>query len=186
MLFKLSNLALTLGYLNPALNNSAPLFNLEFQKATHSCSFCFRFSRPFASDTSPWLILCWLRFQPTRQNKTECWSGYLLNKETASSLLFFFAELLHALDEIRTRRILREKEDCKQSKGTRLQAASYFSLQSYCTRNLSTRAAKPWAVKTVKITSWFAIGLDEIKTRRILREKADCKKSNKRLVVLTP
>ena len=133
MLFKLSNLnsnlALTLGYLNPALNNSAPLFNLEFQKATHSCSFCFHFSRPFASDTSPW-------FQPTRQNKTECWSGYLLNKETASSLLFLRAELLHALDEIRTRRILREKEDCKQSKGTRLQAASYFSLQSYCTRNL--------------------------------------------------
>ena len=129
MLFKLSNLlALTLGYLNPALNNSAPLFNLECQKATHSCSFCFRFSRPFASDTSPWLILCWLRFQPTRQNKTECWSGYLSNKETASSLLFFFAELLHALDEIRTRRILREKEDCKQSKGTRLQAASFFFL----------------------------------------------------------
>ena len=49
MLFKLSNLALTLGYLKPALNNSALLFNLEFQKATH----CFRFSRPFASDTSP-------------------------------------------------------------------------------------------------------------------------------------
>ena len=165
MLFKLSNLALTLCYLNPASNNSAPLFNLEFQKATHSCSFCFRFSRPFASDTSPWLILCWLRFQPTRQNKTECWSGYLLNKETASSLLFFFAKLLHALDEIRTRRILREKADCKQP--------LIFLCKSYCTRNLSTRAAKPWAVK---ITSWFAIGLDEIKTRRILREKADCKK----------
>ena len=26
-------------------------------------------------------------------------------------------------------------------------------------------------------TSWFAIALDEIKTRRILREKADCKQS---------
>ena len=29
-----------------------------------------------------------------------------------------------------------------------------------------------------KITSWFAIALDEIRTRRILREKADCKQSN--------
>ena len=28
------------------------------------------------------------------------------------------------------------------------------------------------------ITSWFAIALDEIRTRRILREKADCKQSN--------
>ena len=182
MLFKLSNLALTLGYLNPALNNSAPLFNLDWiSKSNALMLILFPFFPPVRLGyTSPWLILCWLRFQPTRQNKTECWSGYLLNKETASSLLFFFAELLHALDEIRTRRILREKEDCKQSKGTRLQAASYFSLQSYCTRNLSTRAAKPWAVKTVKITSWFAIGLDMIKTRLILREKADCKKSNKK------
>ena len=29
----------------------------------------------------------------------------------------------------------------------------------------------------VIITSWFAIALDEIRTRRILREKADCKQS---------
>ena len=29
----------------------------------------------------------------------------------------------------------------------------------------------------VIITSWFAIGLDEVRTRRILREKADCKQS---------
>ena len=27
------------------------------------------------------------------------------------------------------------------------------------------------------MTSWFAIALDEIKTRRFLREKADCKQS---------
>ena len=47
-------------------------------------------------------------------------------------------------------------------------AVSHFSLQSYCTRNLSTRAAKPR-----ETTSWFAIALDEIRTRRILREKVD-------------
>ena len=41
------------------------------------------------------------------------------------------------------------------------------SLQSYCTRNLSTR-----------ITWWFAIALDEIRTRRILGEKADYKQSS--------
>ena len=29
----------------------------------------------------------------------------------------------------------------------RLRAVSYFSLQSYCTRNLSTRAAKPRAAR---------------------------------------
>ena len=64
-------------------------------------------------------------------------------------------------------------------------AVSHFSLQSYCTRNLSTRAAKPRAARNegvslvwsqsliVIITSWFAIALDEIKTRRILREKVD-------------
>ena len=82
---------------------------------------------------------------------------------------------------------------------SRLRAVSYFSLQSYCTRNLRTRAAKPGAARneglprgknkrpsflvwsqslTVIITSWFAIALDEIRTRRILRKKADCKQSN--------
>ena len=30
-------------------------------------------------------------------------------------------------------------------------------------------------VSIVIITSWFAIALDEIRTRRILREKTDCK-----------
>ena len=57
----------------------------------------------------------------------------------------------------------------------RLRAVSYFSLQSYCTRNLSTQAAKPRAARnesvsprrnlvSVRITSWFAIALDEIRT----------------------
>ena len=34
MIFKLSNLALTLGYLNPALNNSAQLSNLTGKTVT--------------------------------------------------------------------------------------------------------------------------------------------------------
>ena len=54
----------------------------------------------------------------------------------------------------------------------RLRAVSYCSLQSYCMRNLSRRAAKPRAARND-----FAIALDEIRTRRILREKADCKQS---------
>ena len=55
----------------------------------------------------------------------------------------------------------------------------FFFLQSYCTRNLRTRAAKPRAARNegVIITSWLAIALDEIRTRRILREKEDCKQS---------
>ena len=76
----------------------------------------------------------------------------------------------------------------------RLRAVSCFSLQSYCTRNLSKRAAKPRAARnegvsprrkifffsrlvSVIIKSWFVIALDEIRTRGILREKADCKQS---------
>ena len=37
---------------------------------------------------------------------------------------------------------------CRRSRSqSRLQAVSYFCLQSYCTRNLSTRAAKPGAAR---------------------------------------
>ena len=37
--------------------------------------------------------------------------------------------------------------------------------------------SKRGRVVSAIITSWFAIALDEIRTRRILREKADCKQS---------
>ena len=84
---------------------------------------------------------------------------------------------------------------CKDS---RPRAVSYFSLQSYCTRNLSTRAARNEGVSPrrknkrpsflawsqsliVIITSWFAIALDEVRTRQILREKADCRQSTRTL-----
>ena len=80
-----------------------------------------------------------------------------------------------------------ENIDCEQSL-IRQRAVSYFSLQSYCTRNLSTRAARNEGVSLVWsqsliviITSWFAIALDEIRTRRILREKADCKQSTENM-----
>ena len=57
----------------------------------------------------------------------------------------------------------------------RLRAVSYFSLQSYCIRNLRKQAAKPRAARnegvslrrnlvSVRITLWFAIALDEIRT----------------------
>ena len=67
----------------------------------------------------------------------------------------------------------------------RLRAVSYYSLQSYCTRNPSKRAAINEGVSSRRkvpisycyITSWFAIALAEIRTRRIKREKADCKQS---------
>ena len=35
-------------------------------------------------------------------------------------------------------------------------------------------------------TSWFASALDEIRTRRILREKADCKQSSGQGLALAP
>ena len=53
----------------------------------------------------------------------------------------------------------------------RLRVVSYFSLQGYC-----TRAEKPRAARNEDVW-WFPIALDEIRTRRILREKADCKQS---------
>ena len=82
-------------------------------------------------------------------------------------------------------------------KKIRLRAVFYFSLQSYCTRAAKPRAARNEGVSPrrknespsflawsqsliVIITSWFAIGLDEVRTRQILREKANCKKSIKK------
>ena len=82
--------------------------------------------------------------------------------------------------------------DCEQSLS--------FLCKVTARRNLSTRVAKPRAASREKrgreparrknksflvwsqslieiITWWFAIALDEIRTRRILREKADCKQS---------
>jgi len=71
----------------------------------------------------------------------------------------------------------------------RLRAVSYFSLQSYCTQNLSTRAAKPLAARNEGVsprrknkrpsflvlsrylTSWFAIALDEIKNQADFKRK---------------
>ena len=58
----------------------------------------------------------------------------------------------------------------------RLRAVSYFSLQSYCTRSLSTQAARPLVVRNEGVT-WFAIALDDIRTDGLLREKADYKQS---------
>ena len=67
-------------------------------------------------------------------------------------------------------------------KNPRLRAVSYFPLQSYCTRNPSTRAAKPRAainegvslvaIQYCNITSWFEIVLAEIRTRRIFKGPA--------------
>ena len=69
----------------------------------------------------------------------------ILSNKTASSLLFFFAKLLHAKPQARER----------QSHEPRETSQSLF----------------------VIIESWFAIALNDIRTRRILREKADCKQS---------
>ena len=38
---------------------------------------------------------------------------------------------------------------------------------------------------SVIITSWFGIALDEIRTRRILKEKADCKQSIRLTITIT-
>ena len=76
--------------------------------------------------------------------------------------------------------------ECRRGQG-RWRTVSYFALQSYCTWNPSTRAAKPLAAinegvgprRKIKrpsflvwshITSWFAIALVEIRTRRILEK----------------
>ena len=38
---------------------------------------------------------------------------------------------------------------------------------------------------SVIITSWFGIALDEIRTKRILKEKADCKQSIRLTITIT-
>lgn len=52
----------------------------------------------------------------------------------------------------------------------------FFFLQSYCTRNPSTRAGINEGVSE-GVASWFTIALAEIRTRRILKEKADSTQS---------
>ena len=76
--------------------------------------------------------------------------------------------------------------ECRRGQG-RWRTVPYFALQSYCMWNPSTRAAKPPAAinegvgprRKIKrppflvwshITSWFAIALAEIRTRRILEK----------------
>ena len=41
-----------------------------------------------------------------------------------------------------------------------------------------SRDKRPVPIPYCNITSWFAIALAEMRARRILREKADCKQSN--------
>ena len=52
----------------------------------------------------------------------------------------------------------------------------FFFLQSYCTRNPRTRAGINEVVSE-GVASWFTIALAEIRTRRILKEKADSTQS---------
>ena len=74
-------------------------------------------------------------------------------------------------------------------------AVSYFSLQSYCTRNPSTRAARPLVARNEGVSprrknkrEFFSEGEGTsvhrlcflVSSGRILREKADCKQSSLR------
>ena len=58
-------------------------------------------------------------------------------------------------------------------------AVSYFFFCEVTARETSTRAAKPLAAMKRGRKSCFAIALHGIRTRRILREKADCEQSKK-------
>ena len=74
--------------------------------------------------------------------------------------MFFFAKLLHAKPKHANGELSRKPREMKAYK---------VSSQSLI----------------VITTSWFAIALDEIRTRRILREKVDCKQS-RRLISSQP
>ena len=73
-----------------------------------------------------------------------------------------------------------------QSKGTGLDFEQSLIFLCKVTarerRSCEPRAARNGGISPrisiVIITSWFAIALDEIRTRRILREKTDCKQSS--------
>ena len=70
--------------------------------------------------------------------------------------MFFFAKLLHAKPEHAN-----GEAGSREKRGRKTEKKKDFSFSSV----------------SVIITSWFGIALDEIRTRRILREKADCKQS---------
>ena len=53
----------------------------------------------------------------------------------------------------------------------------FLGWRRVCLLQKSQQSVFSRLVSIVIITSWFAIALDEIRTRRILREKADCKQS---------
>ena len=55
----------------------------------------------------------------------------------------------------------------------------FSSFSSFSSESLSITMAKKTSHIRHYITSWLSIGLAEIRTRRILREKAECKQSRK-------
>ena len=64
----------------------------------------------------------------------------------------------------------------------RLRAVSVFLCKVTARENKAPerRSREPRETRaSVIVTSWFAVALDEIRTRRILREKADCKQSTR-------
>ena len=60
-----------------------------------------------------------------------------------------------------------------------LEFAFLRSLRTFSSESLSITMAKKNSHIRYYITSWLSIGLAEIRTRRILREKAECKQSRK-------
>ena len=79
--------------------------------------------------------------------------------------------------------LVREKKQCYRQKKlffAKLLHAKPKHASGKAVRNEGVSPRRHFSyglIPLVIITSWFAIALDEIRTRRILREKADCKKS---------
>ena len=97
--------------------------------------------------------LSWIQ-QPSRNDRLQD-GGSLISREcehTTVTINFFLTDL-----------------DCEQS--------LIFFLQSYCTSESQARELRLVPIPCCNITSSFAIAPAEIRTRRILRENADCKQS---------
>ena len=79
-------------------------------------------------------------------SNTSFFCGYLV--ANAFYFLFTFIEIWKYF----TSREFSQRHLCSRYENARLLADSYFSLQSYYTRNLSTRAAKPRAVRNEDVS----------------------------------
>ena len=112
---------------------------LEYVNTWQRFSFCFCELRYSPLEFNSWKVANIWQIKGAGIKRSHFWVTFL--PPLPSSLLKLPVFILSLLQYYLTLNV------------PRLRAVSYFSLQSYCTRNLSTRAAKPRAAKNEGVSS---------------------------------